>query len=177
MADPKKEINLLPIEEFEKTRLGRLLRWALTVGRWIVITTELIVILCFLSRFKLDRDLTDLGEKIKQQQAIITSFESLENDFRNLQKRLTTITQLNKEQILITSLLNGISQTVPLDVSLKELAITEKEVQIAGLALSEAGLNSFVQKLSESQFKNINLENITKERTGEIKFRLAVQTP
>ena len=63
---PKKDINLLPREEFEQKTVGRFLIWALTVGRWIVIVTELIVITAFLSRFKLDRDLANLYEKIRE---------------------------------------------------------------------------------------------------------------
>ena len=61
MAAPKKhEIELLPKEEWEKTSFGKFIKWTLNVGRYIVIATELIVILAFVSRFKLDRDLTDL---------------------------------------------------------------------------------------------------------------------
>jgi hypothetical protein len=63
---PKKEINLLPKEEFEKKPLGKFLVWALSIGRYIVIFTELIVILAFLSRFKLDRDLADLNQSVRE---------------------------------------------------------------------------------------------------------------
>jgi len=147
----------------------------LSFGRWIVIITELIVILCFLSRFKLDRDLTDLGEKIKQQQAIIASFGDLEKDFRNLQKRLSTIDDLEKEQLGTSLLLDEISGLVPLDVSLKELAIREKKVKISASVLSEAGLNSFIENLSESKFKKITLENVSRGISGEIKFSLTTE--
>lgn len=175
MAAREKEISLLPREEFEKTRFGRFLKWALSFGRWIVIITELIVILCFLSRFKLDRDLTDLGEKIKQQQAIIASFGDLEENFRNLQKRLSTINDLEKQQLGVSSLLDEISKLVPLDVSLEDLAVGEKIVKISALVLSEAGLNSFIEELSKSKFKKIALENVRREKSGEIKFSLTTE--
>lgn len=175
MAAQKKEISLLPVEEFEKTRFGRFLKWALTFGRWIVILTELVVILCFLSRFKLDRDLTDLGERIKQQQAIIVSFGDLEKDFRNLQKRLNTIDRLEKEQLSSVSLLDELSNIVPLDVSLDELTIRGKNVGISGLALSEAGLSSFLKGLSESGFKKLFLEEIGRGKKGEIEFSLTAE--
>lgn len=172
MAAPKKEISLLPTEE--EGRLGRFLKWALTFGRWIVIVTELIVILCFLSRFKLDRDLTDLGEKIKQQQAIIASFGDLEANFRNLQERLKTIDKLGEEQLLVGSLLNDLGKTVPLDVSLSDLTVKEKKLAISGLALSEAGFGSFIKSLSESRFEKIALEEVSKGKTGGIEFKLTV---
>lgn len=175
MAAREKEISLLPREEFEKTRFGRFLKWALSFGRWIVIITELIVILCFLSRFKLDRDLTDLGEKIKQQQAIIASFGDLEENFRNLQKRLSTIDDLEKQQLGVSSFLDEISRLVPLDVSLGDLVVGEKKVKISAIALSEAGLNSFIEELSKSKFNKIALENVSREKSGEIKFSLTTE--
>ncbi len=91
MAARKSTIELLPQENWEKGTFGRLLKWALTVGRYIVIITELIVILAFLSRFKFDRDLTDLNEKVKQQQAIVQSSAQFEQKFRFLQKQLLYI--------------------------------------------------------------------------------------
>jgi len=172
MPAQKKEISLLPIDELAKSRFGKFLKWALSFGRWIVIFTELVVILCFLSRFKLDRDLTDLSEKIRRQQAIITSFGDLEKDFRNFQKRLSVIDQLEKEQLLASSLLDEISKILPFDVFLTNLAIQEKEIDISGLSLSEAGFGSFIRKLSELKFEKTVLKKVTKNKTGEIEFKL-----
>ena len=175
MPAQKKEISLLPTDEFEKSRLGRFLKWALRFGRWIVISTELIVILCFLSRFKLDRDLTDLGEKIRQQQAIVVSFGDLEKNFRNLQKRLSTIDALEKEQFLATNLLAELSKIIPLDVSLGELMVKDGRLEVSGSSLSEAGFGTFISELSESGFEKIILQKVTREKAGEIEFRLTAE--
>jgi Tfp pilus assembly protein PilN len=175
MTARKKEISLLPVEEFEKTRLGRFLKWALTFGRWIVITTELLVILCFLSRFKLDRELTDLGERIKQQQAIISSFGELEKDFRNLQKRLVEIGDLEKKQFSSADRLDEVAEMIPLDVSLKEWNVKGEKIEISAVVLSEAGLGSLMREFSESRFKNVRVENVNKKETGEIEFQITAE--
>lgn len=174
MAAQKKEISLLSVDEFEKTRLGRFLKWALTFGRWIVIATELVVILCFLSRFKLDRELTDLGEKIKQQQAIISSFGELEKDFRNLQKRLVKIEDLEKEQLSVNRL-NEVAEMIPLDVFLNEWKVKGGKIEISAVALSEAGLGSLIKEFSESRFKNIRVEKVNKKETGEIELQITAE--
>jgi len=168
---PKKAINLLPREEFEKKPLGRFLTWALTAGRYIVIFTELIVLIAFLSRFKLDRDLSDLYDQIQQKQAQITAYSDFEKDFRFFQERLEIIKTLQGEQPLIEGIINTVTQTIPDDVSLNNFSFSENEVKIAGIALSETGLKSFVASLSGSkQLTNISLTNITKEAGGWIKF-------
>lgn len=174
---PKKEINLLPREEFEKKPLGRFLIWALTIGRYIVIFTELIVILAFLSRFKLDRDLSDLYESIREKQAIIQASSDFEQDFRFLQKRLLTIKNLEEEKVETVPIIAEISSLVPLDVVLSNLSFGEEEIRITASALSEEGLGSFILNLSSSpKFKEINLSSISKSsESPEIKFSLTAK--
>lgn len=174
---PKKEINLLPREEFEKKPFGHFLIWALTVGRYVVIFTELIVIIAFLSRFKLDRDLSDLYESIREKQAIIEASSSFEQDFRFLQKRLLTIKTFQEEKVSTVPILAEISSLTPFDVILSSLSFDEEGIRITASALSEEGLGSFISNLSLSpKFKEINLSSISKKAEGpEINFSLTAK--
>ena len=170
---PKKEINLLPREEFEKKPLGRFLTWALSAGRYIVIFTELIVILAFLSRFKLDRDLSDFNQSIREKQAIIEASAEFEKEFNFLQTRLATIKKLGSQQASFTQLVGVIGSLTPLDVAISNLGFSEDSVRINATALSEKGLGNFVANLSASpNFKEVTLTSISKSlETGpEIKF-------
>ena len=112
---PKKDINLLPREEFEQKTVGRFLIWALTVGRWIVIVTELIVITAFLSRFKLDRDLANLYEKIRLQQNIVQSYSTFEKDFRAFQNKLLVTNKLITNQLDANKIISLVSAATPAD--------------------------------------------------------------
>ncbi len=87
----KKEPSLLPDSENNNTFLARVLRWTTTVGRFVIVFTELIVISAFLSRFWLDRKNSDLSEVIRQQKAILESTQDFEKEFTLLQQRLKTI--------------------------------------------------------------------------------------
>jgi len=174
---PKKGINLLVQEEFEKKPLGKFLLWVLSTGRWIVVFTELIVILAFLARFKLDRDIADLYESIKQKQAIIASFSSFEKDFRFLGKRLFEVKNLEVKQPGTTALIEEISSITPPDVAFSSFSFSQDEMKIAGIALSEKGLGSFIAGLtSSSSFSDINLSNITqKAEDPGIRFSLTMR--
>lgn len=169
-------IEFLPQEDWEKGALGKILKWIITVGRHIVIFTELIVILAFLSRFKFDRDLTDLGEKIKQQQAIISSWSSFEKEFRFLQTRLEKIEQIQKDQLSVGEILTEISQKIPSEVSLSSLEINKDEkITLAANSLTERGVGLFLSNLKKSSlFKEVNLTAISlnQEKGGEIKFQI-----
>lgn len=175
MAARKRDIELLPKEEWEKAPFGKLLKWTLTVGRWIVIITELVVILAFLSRFKLDRDLTNLYEDIKQKQAVIESLSDFEDEFHFLQKRLATINGLEKKQLAAAKVVEELSLLIPLDVALSDLAITDKEVSLTATALSEYGLASFLNNLKSSpKFEKITLSSVSSgtEKEVGIQFEL-----
>ena len=70
-------INLVPKDPFFATIPGRVLKWALSAGRYIVIFTELVVIISFATRFTLDRQVTDLNDTITSKEAIINSYGAL----------------------------------------------------------------------------------------------------
>jgi len=178
MAALKSKIEFLPKEDWEKTSFGRFLKWLLTIGRYIVIFTELIVILAFLSRFKLDRDLTDLYEQIENKQAIIQSYADFEADFRFLQKQLASIQGLRKEQLQTKQLVEEIAALTPIDVYFSELRIIGDKASFTANALSEAGLATFINNLKRSsRFSNLEIDSLA-IGTGEgigISFTLESQ--
>lgn len=172
---PKKEINLLPKEEFEKKPLGKFLIWALSIGRYIVIFTELIVILAFLSRFKLDRDLADLNQSVREKQAILAASAEFEKEFIFLQNRLATIKKIKSDQTSVTKIITVLGSLTPIDVAISNLGFSEDGVQINALALSEKGLGTFLANLAASSyFKEISLTNVSKslEKGPEISFAI-----
>lgn len=168
-------INLLPgSSDFGKTGFGKILLWALSIGRYIVVFTELIVIMAFLARFKLDRDLTDLHEAIEQKKAIVASASSLEINFRNLQKKLSHIEEITNGQIFYDKVLNEIAQFTPIDTNFSLLDLDKSDLKISGVSLSEMSLASLLFNLRNSpKYTNIEVTDVKKsEGSPEILFSL-----
>lgn len=177
-APPKRDIELLPQEDWEKSSLGRFLKWILSFGRYIVIGTELVVILAFLSRFKLDRDLTNLHEEIQVKQARVQAMSNFEQDFRSLQKKLAAIEELTNAQKASAGLIEALVPLIPIDVSLSNLTIAGEEINLTATAFSEAGLATFLDNLKTSpQFDQLGLAHVatgTEKEIG-IQFELSCQ--
>lgn len=169
-------INLLPPDEFEKTFTGQSLKWILTVGRYIIIGTNLILILAFLSRFKLDKDLTDLNDNIKGKVAIINSFQDLEEKTRLAQAQLKAVKNLTAEELKAAELFDSIDKNTPLQVVLSSLTVDkEKGLTIEGLSFSEVDLATFQAKLNQlNLFKDVYFEKLLSggQEGPEIKFTL-----
>ena len=180
MAARKKKINLLPKDEFDRSFLGKFLKWALTVGRYIVIGTELVVIGSFLARFSLDRQVTDLNEAIAQKQAIIDSFGTLEADARSIQARLVVIGDVSEDQLKVAEFLDKTSSFTPVDVVYTVLGFSQDEVTLSGVAFSEAGFRTLLLELGEDEsFEKVAVERVTSEgdQGGGIEFDIKLTLP
>ncbi|MBU0618954.1 PilN domain-containing protein [Patescibacteria group bacterium] len=176
MAEKKFKINLLSQERFEKTKIGRIVTWAITVGRYIVIATELIVIIAFLSRFYFDRVLTDLNEEIKQKLAVVESFATLEKEVEAVHKRTTLAKELLAGELAVFTHISKLGQITPPDVTFELLSFDKQEVKINGIALSKKGAANFLNALKTNpEFTGLNLTNLSSKKSqGEIEFSLAV---
>lgn len=175
---PKININLMPTEDLERTPAGRFLKWALSVGRYIVIFTELIVLIAFLSRFWLDRTLSDLHESIKQKQAIVKSAKDLEDQARSIQNRLYEVNMLSASSLNAEDILKLLVKITPTDIVYDSLTISKNQMNISASALSEVSLSVFSYNLRNSKlFSEINLDDVqkNKKQQGEISFALSAK--
>jgi len=160
------KINLVPQDPFFETPLGKALRWALSVGRYLVIFTELIVILSFVSRFSLDRQVTDLNEALNQKQTIIESYGELEAQVKETQAKIDQYGQV-EQQSNIADVFPKLSRITPQDIKLDQLVVKLDTVSLAGTAFANDSLNILINNLQLSpDFFNVSVDKI---ETGDRK--------
>jgi Tfp pilus assembly protein PilN len=165
------KINLLGDSEMEHTSVGRIVTWAVTYGRYIMIGTEIVVLLAFISRFSLDRKLTDLKEETSQKQAIIEANVDFEKDIRGLQERLSKIKVLLAPPLHPLDILITMQSYLPTDVILESLAITNGKISIVGSAGTPGGFAVYMNNLQSSKmFTNIELGDIHRSPLKGIQF-------
>lgn len=181
MAARKKSprINLLPQEEFAASTLGRILAWILSTFRILVIMTELIVILAFLSRFWLDARTTDLNEEIKQKQTIVSASSGFEKEFRRAQKRLDIYSEMTLEDKPATALVNTVSSYLPAEAFLVSISQIGSEVQIKGKSFTERAIAQFIANLESSNlFQEVSLSQVdtSQREAATLVFALKLTT-
>lgn len=139
-------INLLPQDDFQTSIFGRVLKWALSSFRIMVIVTELIVMSAFLSRFWLDAKNSDLNETLDVNKAQVLAYNDVENEFRLYQQKLSLVKTLyanNKNAKLVSDII----QIMPQDLILSSFQKNEGDIQIKALALSERSIAQFLVNL------------------------------
>lgn len=145
MAENFTSINLLP--QKEESFMTQVLNWALSIGRLLIILTEMVALGTFMYRFSLDMQIVDLHDKIKGESFIVANFKSSETNFRDIQDRLATskrYTEIGNNTARIFSDITKIGQG---KVTFKDLTVTSKNARIAVQAPSGAALSQFVATL------------------------------
>ncbi len=154
------DVNFLPRDPFYDTAIGKASLWALRVGRYIIIFTEIVVIISFASRFKLDRDLTDLNSSVAQKTSVVKSFADTEKQVRSIQKKSEEITKLLEQNSGVATF-NLLITRIPFDVRLTRLGYTPEEIQLNGVARSSTSFALFIQSLQREQaFKGLSIDEI-----------------
>jgi Tfp pilus assembly protein PilN len=156
MAARKPHIDLLMREDFSKRAVGRFLLWALTVGRYIAIFTELVVIAGVIARFVLDQQRNNITENIIEQQAILASYESSESKIRRVYQQLKTVSAIDQERLEADNLLTLLPQLTPVDMKYDFLNISKETVEITGATLTIEGFSAFLTNL----YNNLDFEDI-----------------
>ena len=173
----KKEavINLLPQREFEASTAGRILKWALSSFRIIVVLTEMLVMAAFLSRFWLDARNSDLNEQIVQKQTVILSSKEIEERFRLDQKRLLILSELSAISPL-SDLIGTIVSYLPTSVTFSSIAIEGDSVDLAGTSGGELGISQFMANLESSKkLSGITLTRVASDTENSLVTNFALK--
>lgn len=167
-------INLLPQDPFFDSALGRILQWSMGAGRYIVIFTEIVVILSFAARFTLDRQVTDLNEKLYAQIQQLEGLARDEADFRLAQAQIDAVKE-NQELSNILDVFAVLNTVVPSDVMLDRLSISQNTISLESTALTQTGFITFINNLQLSpQFNTIRIGKVESAGSGEAGFTFSL---
>lgn len=170
-------INLLPKDPFTESSLGKFLGWALTTGRYIVIFTELIVIVVFVSRFTLDRQINSLNESILAKQTKIKSFEELEFTIRGIQEKGEFVhSHISTRHP--AEWFEYVLNTTPADVVYDQLSINANQhINVRGVAFSQDSLSGLITDLKQDPLiEDVVLSTVeTSDRSAGISFAIQIQ--
>ena len=167
----KKELSLLPDSENPNSFGARVIKWLTTVGRWVIVLTELIVVSAFISRFWLDRKNSDLSETIRQQQAILETTQSFESEFNSFQQRLSFISDFYKNTPQYYQKIITLINSTPNDLFYQTISFKkgedDKNISASALliAYSETSLVPFINNLAlNPDIESVKINQIEKKQ-------------
>jgi len=163
---PKKAgINLLNTKH--SSFLERFINWTLTIGRIVVILTELIALGAFLYRFSLDQQLIDLHSKIKQEQAIVSYLKDSEASYRNLQDRLSIATGFSKEGDSRVKVFKDLIAFAPPGIIFDNFSLSSNRIRIDAEVYSVSSLSSFVDSVKKyNSVEKVSIDKIDNQASS-----------
>ncbi len=155
--------------------LDEILKWSLSVGRLLIILTEIVAFTTFIYRFSLDRTLIDLHTKIKGEQAIVESIKSREATYRNLQERIFSISEISKTGNKNVEILKDIVGKTPTGITFSSFSINENKLIISANISSISSLGTFVSFLKDLPFvSSVTITALNNNAGSSIEISLSV---
>jgi Tfp pilus assembly protein PilO len=141
--------------------VDRFLNWGLTVGRLIIIITEVIAVIAFIYRFSLDERLIDLHSAIKQKQNMVSALKNDEAKYRNLQDRIALASTFSVKAAASDQVITDIIHLVPNQIEVTNLLLNKGRMNLDINVLSISSLEAFVESLKNyEKIKSISVDNI-----------------
>jgi hypothetical protein len=147
MAETVPSINLLP--QKGESFVTQFLNWTLTIGRLLIIIVEMLALGTFLYRFDLDMKIVDLHDQIEAQSFIVANFEKSEENFRDIQDRLSLINRYDTIGSTTTSIFSDITSLGQGRITFRNLTVETEAAKIEAQAASTATLSQFVNDLKK----------------------------
>jgi len=156
-------INLLPKDPFFVSPVGRSMRWALGAGKYIVIFTEFIVIIAFLTRVALDQMVNNYDKAIDEKKTLIMDYAESERKIRVVQKKIDVLKTIDM-QTDVAAVFPKLTATIPEEITLEQLTISTSDVTLVGYALSSEALTKLLNNyLLHPDFFNVDVNEIQAE--------------
>lgn len=146
--------------------LDEIFKWSSNVGRLLIIIVEFVAFSAFILRFSLDRTLIDLGDKIKQEQAIVASLKDREAEYRNLQERLLVAKEVSNQSSAQVKITQDILDMTPPEIKYQTFQITGDKITMQLAVRSVSSLTGFLESLrSYSGISSASIDSIGNNTT------------
>lgn len=173
MSNNLPSINLVKNKQIPL--IDKFMNWALTVGRLIVIMTEVVAVAAFVYRFSLDERLIDLHSAIKQKQNIISALKNDENKYRNLQDRIAIASTFSEKAAKFNRTIEDIISLIPNQVKINDLIWSKDRVKIDIDVVSIVSLADFINSLKNyPDTKAVSIDSLENKPSVGLSTNIAV---
>lgn len=161
------KINLLP--EKEKSLVDKIIYFSLNYLRYIIVITQLVVIIVFFYRLTIDQKVIDLRESVEQKKEIIKIVLPLLQEAEIIDKKTNEINLILKNQDNFKKMFSYFLSVFPESVFLDKLEIIGKSIKLTGRSVNASHLQAFYNRLkNDKKFLNVKLVSIKKNENSYI---------
>lgn len=167
-------INLMPGQEEFQDSVGSTIHWALTIGRYLVIFTEIVAIAIFILSIKLSADKQDLKESISNLTQQVSAQEDFEEEFRSVQDRINEVKDQRSSHFLNNKVLSEFLKLLPQGMTLETLELAENEISFSGSFATPKELQTLILTFSQSDtIVGLNISKLEHPNASSKRFEFS----
>lgn len=156
------QINLL--QEKEKDLSGKIIYFALHYLRYILVLTQIVVIAVFFYRFKIDQEVIDLRDELKQKEEIVLVSNPLMKEAAGVDIKTREIKGILLKQDSFQQMFSYYLSVFPKGMSVTRIQIDEDGLEFEGITTDPSVIKTYLEKLrADKAFKTIELGSIRRE--------------
>lgn len=176
---PELNIDLLPKEGTG----GGAIHWILTIGRYLIIITEVVALATFVIGILLSKEKNDLKSSIKAKSAEVATYQKCSKDddtvfceqnFRKVQTQLNQIAQIRDNHFPTNEVVREFLVLLPIGVEITQFSLEANDVRFSGSFLTERELQTLINSFNRSEkLTNLDITELVKEE--DFKFTATAQ--
>ncbi len=175
LSQGKKAVNINLLGRSRDSTSNAVYKWAINVGRIIIVLTELVALGALFYRFVIDRQIADLNDQINNQINFVRNLEAKEHQFRAVQEKLALINTIEEDTNAKVDVMNKVIEEANKGTFLSNnLSISKNIISLDGISSSIYAINNFVDNLKTNpHILSITIDEISSTNTG-ILFKLNI---
>lgn len=155
------DINLIPSGD-NQGNVTILVHWLLSIGRYLIIATEVVALVIFALSVKFTIDKNDLKEAIENKKAVIDNLSADEDLFRNYQAKVDKISSLLNTHSNTYSFYSDLLTLLPAEASFDEIKLEGKKLILSGSLPNPLSLQTLISSLNNShKFDELDITNLS----------------
>lgn len=160
----KYDINLLPPKE--QNSVDRLIYFSFHYLRYILVITQLVVIFVFFYRFKVDQEIVDLKDSLRQKEEIVKVASAMMRDSLVVEQKIKHVKTVLDQQKIDEGKLDYVLNIFPEALFLTKLSIDEGNLILEGSTQNAYAVQQFYERLQkDKKFTSVTLGNIKRSET------------
>jgi len=169
-------INLIPQKEIGGA-LGETIHWVLTIGRYLIIGTEIVALATFGLSLKLTIDKNNLNKSIENAQQSIDDKSKFESEFREIQTKLNNISDLRNRHFKSYLAMEEFINLLPQGIQLTDLSLSQTEISFSGSFPRAAQLHTLINSFNRSgKLVSLEIDELNSPSTENPKFTFSAKT-
>lgn len=177
MAKLPESINLLEPVNAPEDVWDRTYNWLFSVGKYIIISVQVVVLGVFLTRFAVDRTNNQLAEDINNQVAVLNQeqYRIGEIRYQNMHSLLADVENLETFQGDTTTYVSTVIEGIPNDLELQRMSYSLNSVSLSFTADTFDQVNAYESRLRRNPlYQNIRVSlNKSGSDVSEINFSVS----